>query len=68
MNGFRQLNEEEEVEIEFKITDKGLEAIKVTGPSGEDCRGSEVRHQARRKYRKMRYIVFLFCRPYLFDF
>lgn len=54
MNGFRQLNEEEEVEIEFKITDKGLEAIKVTGPNGEDCRGSEVRHQARRKYRKMR--------------
>lgn len=54
MNGFRQLNEQEEVEIECKTTEKGLEAVKVTGPNGQDCRGSEVRHQARRKYRKMR--------------
>lgn len=58
MEGFRQLNEEEEVEIECKVTDKGLEAIKVTGPNGQDCRGGESRHQTRKKYRKMRYRKF----------
>lgn len=54
MNGFRQLNEAEEVEVEFKITDKGLlEAIKVTGPNGEDCRGSS-KHPPKRVFRKIR--------------
>ncbi|KAJ6643091.1 Protein lin-28 like [Pseudolycoriella hygida] len=54
MNGFRQLNEAEEVEVEFKVTDKGLlEAIKVTGPNGEDCRGSS-KHPPKRVFRKIR--------------
>lgn len=54
MNGFRQLNEAEEVEVEFKITDGGLlEAVKVTGPNGEDCRGSS-KHPPKRVFRKIR--------------
>lgn len=54
MNGFRQLNEAEEVEVEFKVTDTGLlEAIKVTGPNGEDCRGSS-KHPPKRVFRKIR--------------
>ncbi|KAG4073673.1 hypothetical protein HA402_000897 [Bradysia odoriphaga] len=54
MNGFRQLNEAEEVEVEFKVTDRGLlEAIKVTGPNGEDCRGSS-KHPPKRVFRKIR--------------
>ena len=54
MTGFRQLGEKEKVEIEFKKTDKGLEAVKVTGPNGEDCRGFKGTNTSKRN-RKIRY-------------
>lgn len=53
MKGFRQLGEAEAVEIEFRLTEKGLEAVKVTGPNGEDCRGSKGPHPTKR-IRKIR--------------
>lgn len=55
MKGFRQLGESEEVEIDFRLTDRGLEAVKVTGPNGEDCRGSKGPHPTRR-VRKIRFV------------
>ncbi|XP_059612643.1 protein lin-28 homolog [Phlebotomus argentipes] len=54
MAGFRSLGDAEEVEFECKMSDKGLEATRVTGPSLEDCHGSTFRPAARRRYRKMR--------------
>lgn len=54
MKGFRQLGEQEEVEIEFKMMERGLEAVKVSGPNGEDCLGSKGPHVSRR-VRKIRY-------------
>lgn len=46
MNGFRNLAEGEEVEMETKDVDKGAEATVVTGPGGTECRGS---HRQSRK-------------------
>lgn len=63
MKGFRQLGEQEEVEIEFKMMERGLEAVKVSGPNGEDCLGSKGPHVSRR-VRKIRYKLLWF---YLFD-
>ncbi|XP_021697781.1 protein lin-28 homolog isoform X1 [Aedes aegypti] len=54
MEGFRSLGQNEPVEFEAKLTDKGYEATKVYGPSQSQCKGSEFRPRAKRKYRKMR--------------
>ncbi|XP_050512735.1 protein lin-28 homolog [Diabrotica virgifera virgifera] len=54
MNGFRSLGDEEEVEFECQISDKGLEATKVTGPQNVDCRGSHRRPVSKKRFRKIR--------------
>lgn len=54
MDGFRSLGDEEEVEFECKPSDKGFEAILVTGVRGEACKGSHRRPMSRRKYKKVR--------------
>ncbi|XP_038955078.1 protein lin-28 homolog B isoform X1 [Rattus norvegicus] len=43
MEGFRSLKEGEPVEFTFKKSPKGLESIRVTGPGGNPCLGSERR-------------------------
>ncbi|XP_060725995.1 protein lin-28 homolog A isoform X1 [Tachysurus vachellii] len=43
MEGFRSLKEGEEVEFNFKKSSKGLESVRVTGPGGVHCIGSEKR-------------------------
>ncbi|XP_069744217.1 protein lin-28 homolog B-like [Narcine bancroftii] len=43
MEGFRSLKEGEPVEFTFKKSCKGLESIRVTGPGGTPCSGSERR-------------------------
>ncbi|XP_076372445.1 protein lin-28 homolog isoform X2 [Tachypleus tridentatus] len=54
MPGFRSLGDEEEVEFECKVSDKGLEAITVTGPCGQDCKGSHRRPMSKKRFRKIR--------------
>ncbi|XP_042867473.1 protein lin-28 homolog isoform X1 [Penaeus japonicus] len=54
MSGFRSLGDEEQVEFECKVSDKGLEATVVTGPQGADCRGSHRRPMSKKRYRKIR--------------
>ncbi|XP_053686783.1 protein lin-28 homolog [Sabethes cyaneus] len=54
MEGFRSLGQNEPVEFDCKLTDKGFEAIKVYGPSQTQCKGSEFRPRTKRKFRKMR--------------
>lgn len=54
MSGFRSLGDEEEVEFECQISDKGLEATKVSGPQNSDCRGSHRRPVSKKRYRKIR--------------
>ncbi|XP_007249667.3 protein lin-28 homolog A isoform X1 [Astyanax mexicanus] len=43
MEGFRSLKEGEAVEFTFKKSSKGLESVRVTGPGGVHCVGSEKR-------------------------
>ncbi|XP_028835094.1 protein lin-28 homolog A [Denticeps clupeoides] len=43
MEGFRSLKEGEAVEFTFKKSSKGLESLRVTGPGGAPCVGSERR-------------------------
>nr|XP_033812586.1 protein lin-28 homolog A [Geotrypetes seraphini] len=43
MDGFRSLKEGEQVEFTFKKSVKGLESIRVTGPGGVSCIGSDRR-------------------------
>ncbi|KAI4894339.1 hypothetical protein NFI96_009828 [Prochilodus magdalenae] len=43
MEGFRSLKEGEAVEFTFKKSSKGLECVRVTGPGGVHCVGSEKR-------------------------
>uniref|UniRef100_A0A8C4RN12 Lin-28 homolog B (C. elegans) n=1 Tax=Erpetoichthys calabaricus TaxID=27687 RepID=A0A8C4RN12_ERPCA len=43
MEGFRSLKEGELVEFTFKKSSKGLESLRVTGPGGSPCVGSERR-------------------------
>ncbi|KAL2082604.1 hypothetical protein ACEWY4_022422 [Coilia grayii] len=43
MEGFRSLREGEAVEFTFQRSSKGLEALRVTGPGGGACSGSERR-------------------------
>ncbi|XP_064596931.1 protein lin-28 homolog [Liolophura sinensis] len=52
--GFRSLEEGEEVEFEYNVSKKGLEAIYVCGPGGSECKGSAKRPLSRKKYRKIR--------------
>ncbi|KAJ3606319.1 hypothetical protein NHX12_025840 [Muraenolepis orangiensis] len=43
MEGFRSLKEGEQVEFTYKKSCKGLESLRVTGPGGGPCAGSERR-------------------------
>ncbi|XP_063754762.1 protein lin-28 homolog A-like [Eleginops maclovinus] len=43
MEGFRSLREGEAVEFTFKKSTRGLESVRVTGPNGAPCLGSERR-------------------------
>ncbi|XP_015917615.1 protein lin-28 homolog [Parasteatoda tepidariorum] len=54
MPGFRSLGDEEEVEFDCKVSDKGLEATIVTGPEKQDCKGSHRRPMSKKRFRKIR--------------
>ena len=56
MPGFRSLGDEEEVEFECKPSDKGIEATVVTGPTGNECKGSDRRPMSKKKFRKIRLV------------
>ena len=56
MGGFRSLADEEEVEFKAVKSDKGLEAVEVRGPSGDDCKGSNRRPGAKKKHKKVRLV------------
>uniref|UniRef100_A0A3Q3Q8Q2 Lin-28 homolog A n=1 Tax=Monopterus albus TaxID=43700 RepID=A0A3Q3Q8Q2_MONAL len=43
MEGFRSLREGEAVEFTYRKSSKGLESVRVTGPNGAPCLGSERR-------------------------
>ncbi|KAA0708270.1 Protein lin-28 -like protein B [Triplophysa tibetana] len=43
MEGFRSLREGEQVEFTYKRSSKGLESLRVTGPGGGPCSGSDRR-------------------------
>ncbi|XP_076129081.1 protein lin-28 homolog B [Alosa pseudoharengus] len=47
MEGFRSLREGEPVEFTFQRSSKGLEALRVTGPGGGPCAGSERRPKSK---------------------
>ncbi|KAK2921405.1 hypothetical protein Q8A73_000890 [Channa argus] len=49
MEGFRSLREGEAVEFTFKKSSKGLESVRVTGPNGAPCLGSERRPKIAQK-------------------
>uniref|UniRef100_A0AAY4BKU0 Protein lin-28 homolog A n=1 Tax=Denticeps clupeoides TaxID=299321 RepID=A0AAY4BKU0_9TELE len=51
MEGFRSLKEGEAVEFTFKKSSKGLESLRVTGPGGAPCTGSEKRPKGAQKRR-----------------
>ncbi|KAB5517854.1 hypothetical protein PHYPO_G00171980 [Pangasianodon hypophthalmus] len=51
MDGFRSLKEGEPVEFTFKKSSKGLESLRVTGPGGAPCAGSEKRPKGAQKRR-----------------
>ncbi|KAG9278903.1 protein lin-28 homolog A isoform X1 [Astyanax mexicanus] len=51
MDGFRSLKEGEPVEFSFKKSSKGLESLRVTGPGGAPCSGSEKRPKGAQKRR-----------------
>jgi protein lin-28 len=54
MLGFRSLGDEEEIEFECKVSDKGLEATVVQGIQGNECKGSHRRPMSKKKFRRMR--------------
>lgn len=54
MTGFRSLGDEEEVEFECQVSDKGLEATRVSGPQSVECRGSHRRPTSKKRFRKIR--------------
>lgn len=51
MEGFRSLREGEPVEFTFKRSLKGLESLRVTGPDGAPCLGSDRRSKGAQKLR-----------------
>nr|XP_040044778.1 protein lin-28 homolog A-like isoform X2 [Gasterosteus aculeatus aculeatus] len=51
MEGFRSLREGEAVEFTFKRSSKGLESLRVTGPNGAPCLGSERRPKSAQRRR-----------------
>uniref|UniRef100_A0A8C6THG7 Lin-28 homolog A (C. elegans) n=1 Tax=Neogobius melanostomus TaxID=47308 RepID=A0A8C6THG7_9GOBI len=51
MEGFRSLREGEPVEFTFKKSSKGLESLRVTGPNGAPCLGSDRRSKGNQKRR-----------------
>lgn len=55
MDGFRSLREGEAVEFTFKSSPKGLESVRVTGPSGAPCQGSERRPKGGQRRRPRGY-------------
>ena len=57
MPGFRSLGDEEEVEFECKVSDKGLEATMVTGVEGVECKGSNRRPMSKKKFKKIRFVL-----------
>ncbi|XP_048882075.1 protein lin-28 homolog A [Brienomyrus brachyistius] len=52
MEGFRSLKEGESVEFTFKKSCKGLESLRVTGPGGGPCVGSERRPKGKSVQRR----------------
>lgn len=54
MSGFRSLGDDEPVEFECKASGKGLEATLVSGPSGDECKGSHRRPLSKKRFRKIR--------------
>ncbi|XP_023661942.1 protein lin-28 homolog B [Paramormyrops kingsleyae] len=52
MEGFRSLKEGEPVEFTFKKSSKGLESLRVTGPGGGPCTGSERRPKGKTMLQK----------------
>ncbi|KAJ8411457.1 hypothetical protein AAFF_G00162650 [Aldrovandia affinis] len=52
MEGFRSLKEGELVEFTFKKSSKGLESLRVTGPGGGPCAGSERRPKGKTMLQK----------------
>ncbi|KAK6297162.1 hypothetical protein J4Q44_G00317450 [Coregonus suidteri] len=54
MEGFRSLKEGEKVEFTFKKSSKGLESLRVTGPGGGPCAGSERRPKGKATPQKNR--------------
>ena len=67
MEGFRSLAEGEEVEFEFKDSDKGAEATFVCGVGGTDCKGSERRPVSKKKFRKLRSVASLVSTVLILD-
>uniref|UniRef100_A0A4W5LCB4 Lin-28 homolog B (C. elegans) n=1 Tax=Hucho hucho TaxID=62062 RepID=A0A4W5LCB4_9TELE len=63
MDGFRSLKEGEQVEFTFKKSSKGLECLRVTGPGGGPCAGSERRPKGKATPQKNQilYPFFLHC-------
>ncbi|XP_054085758.1 protein lin-28 homolog [Zeugodacus cucurbitae] len=51
MSGFRSLGEQEEVEFECQLTERGLEATRVSGSKGHDCTGSTFRPRTKKRRR-----------------
>ncbi|CAL8295207.1 unnamed protein product [Merluccius merluccius] len=51
MEGFRSLKEGEAVEFTFQKSSKGLESLRVSGPSGAPCAGSDRRPKGAQKRR-----------------
>ncbi|XP_055914206.1 protein lin-28 homolog [Eupeodes corollae] len=54
MTGFRSLGEQEDVEFECQLTERGLEATRVSGREGADCSGSTFRPRPKKRYRRVR--------------
>ncbi|XP_013103977.1 protein lin-28 homolog [Stomoxys calcitrans] len=54
MSGFRSLGEQEDVEFECRLTERGLEAFRVSGKQGIDCHGSTFRPRSKKRHRRVR--------------
>ncbi|KAI8126443.1 Protein lin-28-like protein [Lucilia cuprina] len=54
MTGFRSLGEQEDVEFECHLTERGLEATRVSGSHGSDCHGSTFRPRTKKRHRRVR--------------